>query len=112
MMELRAEWGRSGEGRVRAHKLRGVVLRSSLTFMISPLMKGSSAAASYFSSGSLNDAPDTTPDSARGAAPGAPCTRAFNAVVNSGEDIEIETEVQRLNTVKLEPESSRLRRVA
>ena len=58
--------------------------------MISPLMNGSSAAGSNFSSGSLNEEPDTTPDNARGNTPlpGALWINAFNADVKRGDDIE------------------------
>jgi hypothetical protein len=73
-------------------------INTQRTFMISPLMNGSSAAGSNFSSGSLNEEPDTTPDNARGNTPlppGALCINAFNAVVRSGEDISDHGESKR-----------------
>jgi hypothetical protein len=58
------------------------------TFMISPLMKGSSAPASYGRSGSLKDAPATTAEKARGAAAlGAAFVSAVSAFVRRVDDI-------------------------
>lgn len=56
--------------------------------MISPLMKGSSAPASYGRSGSLKDAPATTAEKARGAAAlGAALVSAVSAFVRRDDDI-------------------------